>query len=196
MSPAPSAGHTSTSALTSDSLVARARLGDASALGRLIAQSLPALRRWARHRLPRWARSAADTSDLIQDALVRTLRRIDGVDLRGRRALAAYLRSAVRNRIRDEHRRAARRGMADAVADTLPDRRPSPLDRAIGAETLARYRAALARLRQSDRELIVAHVELDYSHEQLACMTGRSPNAARMALQRATSRLAQLMRDG
>jgi RNA polymerase sigma-70 factor (ECF subfamily) len=141
-------------------------------------------------------RTASDTSDLIQDVLLRTLGRLDAFDLRGRRALAGYLQRAVRNRMRDEHRRAGRRGVPYALPDTLVDPGVSPLDRAIAAETHARYRAALARLRRRDRELIVAHVELDYSHQQLGCLTGRSPNAARMALQRAVRRLARQMGDG
>jgi len=60
----------------------------------------------------------------------------------------------------------------------------------------ARYRAALARLKPADQEVIVAHVELDYTHEQLACMLGRSRNAARMALRRAIGRLAARLHDG
>jgi RNA polymerase sigma factor (sigma-70 family) len=194
MSPAPPPGGASST--TSRHLAARAQRGDASALGRLVGHCLPQLRRWARRRFPRWARTAADTSDFVQDAVLHTLRRAGGLDLRGRRALAAYLRSAVRNRMRDEHRRVGRRGIGHQLADSLVDRRPSPLDRTIGDETHTRYRAALARLRPPDRALIVAHVELDYSHDQIACMTGRSRHAARMALQRAVRRLALHMRDG
>jgi DNA-directed RNA polymerase specialized sigma24 family protein len=59
----------------------------------------------------------------------------------------------------------------------------------------ARYRAALAALSPVDQELIVAHVELDYNHEQLGCMLGRSRDAARMALRRAVGRLADRMRE-
>lgn len=71
----------------------------------------------------------------------------------------------------------------------------SPLDLAIGAEAVGRYRAALSQLSRRDQELIVAHVELDYSHAQLGCMIGRSPNAARMALCRAITRLTTRMRE-
>jgi RNA polymerase sigma factor (sigma-70 family) len=127
--------------------------------------------------------------------VLQTLRRGHTLDLRSREALAAYLREAVRNRIRDEHRRFARRGIHDRSSDTLVDKAPSPLDRALAQERDARYRAALARVSPQDRELIVAHVELDYTHEQLGCMTGRSRNAARMALERAVRRLAEQMRD-
>jgi RNA polymerase sigma factor (sigma-70 family) len=180
---------------TSSRLLERARRGDASAAGRLVARYLPDLRRWARGRLPRWARTAADTTDLIQDAVLRTLGRLDSFDARGRHALAAYLREAVRNRIADEHRRVGRRGIAGPLGDEIAGGGASPLEAAIASETDARYRAALARLSPEDRELIVAHVELDYTHAQLGFMTGRSPNAARMALRRAIGRLAGRMRD-
>jgi RNA polymerase sigma factor (sigma-70 family) len=187
----------STSTTTSSRrLLDRARVGDRAALGRLIGRCLPALTRWAHRRLPQWARTAADTTDLVQDAVLRTLRQTRTLDVRSRHALAAYLREAVQNHIRDEHRRIARRGVQETLADSLLDREPSPLDRVLTREQDARYRAALARLSPRDRELIVAHVELDYTHAQLGCMTGRSANAARMALDRAVRRLAARMRDG
>ena len=156
---------------TSPRLFARARDGDSSAAAQLIVRYLPELRRWAHGRLPAF-------------------------DVRGRRALAAYLREAVRNRIADEHRRIARRGVARPLFDTLASGEPSPCDRAVATEAESRYHAALARLSPPDRELIVAHVEMDYTHEQLGCMIGRSPNAARMALRRAVGRLADEMRRG
>lgn len=188
--------HSSPAQPTSGRVVIRVRDGDATPLDGLIARCLPSLRRWARGRLPRWARAISDTTDLIQDAVLRTLGRLQTFEPRGRDALAAYLREAVRNRIRDEHRRLARRGPAAAIDDRLRDPGPSPYDRVASADQEARYRAALARLSDADRELIVGHVELEYTHAQLGCMTGRSPNAARMALHRAICRLAEQMREG
>lgn len=181
---------------TSQRLLAHAGSDEFGPLGDLISHCLPALRRWAHGRLPRWTRSAADTSDLIQDAIVRTLARLDAFQPRGRRALAAYLRQAVQNRIRDEHRCLARRGFAGEVPEGVAAADASPLDCAIANEAADRYKAALARLAPKDRGLIVAHVELGYSHAQLGCMIGRSPNAARMALCRAIERLASSMREG
>ena len=148
-----------------------------------------------RHRLPAWVRSAADTSDVVHDVILRTLSRLDVFQPQGRRALGRYLRAAVRNRIADEHRRASRWVMApEGTLDTLPSQTPTPLQATIDAETERRYRAALAELSGRDRELLVAHFELDYSHAQLGCMIGRSPHAARMALCRAIGRLAGRMR--
>jgi RNA polymerase sigma factor (sigma-70 family) len=191
--PAPRGEDSSTS--TSWCSSTRAQLRDPTAFGRLVSRCLPHLKRWAHRRLPRWVRSAGDTSDLIQDAALRTLRNLETLDLRSNEALSAYLREAVRNRIRDQHRSFARRGRHDAASEALIDPAPSPLDEALASERQAQYRAALSRLRPQDRELIVAHIELDYTHEQLGCMTGRSRNAARMALERAIRRLAEQMRD-
>src|SRR5258707_8684185 len=127
MSTACSADSSSTTT-SSRRLLDRARIGDRTAFGRLIGRCLPALTRWAHRRLPQWARTAADTTDLVQDAVLRTLRQSRALDVRSRHALAAYLREAVHNRIRDEHRRIARRGVHEALPDTLVDREPSPLD--------------------------------------------------------------------
>ena len=179
---------------TSRRLLADARRGDATAFGQLVARCVPDLRRWAHRRLPRWVRSAADTNDVVQDAVLGTLARLDAFQPHGRRALASYLRTAVRNRIADEHRRAARWMSSEQSAETLPSDAASPLERAIGAETERAYRQALSSLPARDQQLIVGHFELDYSHAQLGCMIGRSPHAARMALTRAIARLAARMR--
>ncbi len=180
---------------TSRYLFARVRLGDASALNLLVSRYLPRLRRWAHGRLARWARSGIGTSDLLQDAVLRSLPKISTFDPRGERALGAFLEKVVQNRIRDEYRKVGRKPIPRGLSDTMIDPRPSPLDRVLSAEQEHRYRAALAVLSPGDRELIVAHLELDYTHEQLAIMTNRSTNAARMALQRATRRLVERMRD-
>ena len=90
-------------------LLDRARSGDQEALERLFGRYLRPLQRWARGRLPGWARDLADTDDLVQDTLVQTFKKIDGFEPRGVGALQAYLRQAVLNRIRDELRRKRRR---------------------------------------------------------------------------------------
>jgi len=185
----------STPSSSSQLLLARAQRGDSSALGRLFTRSLSELRRWTHRRFPVWLRSTSDTADLVQDAFVKTLLRFRKLDLEGRAALSAYLKRAVQNRIRDEYRKIARRGTQEALSETLLDSEPNAFDRAVSRELLERYRAALAKLRPGDRALIVAHVELHYSHKQLGCMSGRSPNAARVALQRALARLVARMND-
>lgn len=172
-------------------LVQRAQAGDPSALQLLLVRHLEPLQRWARGRLPRWARTVADTADLVQEALVQTLRRLGEFEPHGHTALQAYLRRAVDNRINDEFRRIARRGLASTLDEAQPDACPSPLEHAVAQQTEARYRVALTRLRPGDRRLVVARVELGYSLEQLAVLTNRARvDTARVALRRALERLA------
>jgi RNA polymerase sigma-70 factor (ECF subfamily) len=186
---------TAGAAQTSIRLLHRARAGDSRALSMLLQRHLPSLRRWAHGRLPAWLRTIADTGDLVQTAVLNTMRRLHAFEPRGEKALGAYLRESVLHQIADEHRRFARRGVHSDVSDTLADSRPSPFDEAASAEIESRYRQALQTLRPLDRELVVAHIELGYTHQQLACMTRKRPNAARMALRRALDRLAEVMRD-
>jgi RNA polymerase sigma-70 factor, ECF subfamily len=175
-------------------LLERARDGDAAALDRLLTRYLRPLQRWASGRLPRWARDLSDTGDLVQETLVQTFRNMGTFRPQREGALQAYLRQAVMNRIRDEIRRSRRRPAREDLGEHIPTDGTSPLDRAIGQETVERYEAALAELRDEDREAIVARVELGQSWEEVAAMLDKpSPAAARVATQRALVRLAVKM---
>jgi RNA polymerase sigma-70 factor (ECF subfamily) len=180
--------------LATRELLRLAREGDPRAQEQLFARYLPRLRRWASGRLPMFARSLLDTSDLVQETLMRVFQGLERVEVRGPGGFQAYVRQAVLNRIRDEVRWAARRPGPDGVPETLPDALPSPLENAVGAEVLARYERALATLDEKDRELLHLRIELDFDYQEVAEMTGRSSrDAARMAIQRALARLAEGM---
>jgi RNA polymerase sigma-70 factor (ECF subfamily) len=178
-------------------LVERAKAGDRDALERLFARHLPSLRRWARGRLPRWTRDLMDTDDLVQETVLRAVKRIQAFESRHEGALQAFLRQAVLNRIRDEIRRTGRSPKFAELEDDQSDQHASPLDEAIGSEAVGRYEAALARLRPEERDAIVARVEMDRSYDEIARTTGkRSADAARMAVSRALVRLAEEMDCG
>jgi RNA polymerase sigma-70 factor (ECF subfamily) len=178
----------------SATLLARARAGDVQALEALVARHLPRLRRWASGRIPRWARDAGDTEDLVHDTLVDSLRHLDGFEHRREGALQAYLRQAVLNRVRSQFRRAARRPVVLSIADDQLHDGPSPLEQAIGREMTDRYEAGLASLEAEDREMIIARVEMGYTNDELAAIfTKPSRDAARMAVARALARLAEVM---
>lgn len=171
----------------------RAKAGDRSAIARLFELQIGPLRRWAHRKLPAWARSVSDTADLVHDAIVRTLNRFETIEVEERGALGAYLRQAINNRLADEFRRIHRRGIPQALDENSRSDHPTPFDAAAAEELTRRYKRALATLREPERYLIVGHVELDYSLEQLACSTGRTVGATRMALRRALVRLAAEM---
>lgn len=179
------------------SLLTRARAGDESALDALFARYGPPLRRWARGRLPQWARDLADTPDLVQESLLQTFKHLDGFDCRGEGALQAYLRQVVMNRIRDELRKAHTRPAFTEVGPEVRDDGPSPLEAAIGSEAIERYETALGRLQPEERELVIARVELGLTYSEIAAAAAKpSPNAARMAVVRALLKLAEEMGEG
>lgn len=178
-------------------LLLRARAGDRQALDLLYQRCLTPLRRWAKGRLPRWARDVADTDDLVQETLLRSLRGVEAFDPRHSGAFLAYLRQGVLNRMRDEVRRVRCRPEAEGTAGAVPDGRPSPIDEAIGRESFECYEAALLRLKPEDQEAILARVEMNLSYPQMAEALGKSSaDAARVATSRALLRLAREMADG
>jgi RNA polymerase sigma factor (sigma-70 family) len=186
------------SSLSSVDLLRRAQDGDAEALDLLFARYLPSLRRWASGRLPRWARDIHDTTDLVQDTLLQTCKRIELFDTGRDASLQAYLRQALLNRIRDEFRRRRRRPQREPEFDPeRPADDPSPLDLAVAEEMLDHYEAALDRLSETDRELVVSRVQAGLSFEEIAEVTGKpTANAARTAVLRAVRKLAEEMGRG
>src|SRR5688500_685230 len=109
-------------------------------------------------------------------------------------SLQSYLREAVQNRIYDEVRKVSSRPGVDELPDEMPDQGPSPLERAIGKQGFERYEQALKTLKPTDRDAIVARIELQESYEEVAIALGKpNANAARMAVTRGLARLLEAM---
>lgn len=173
--------------------------GSVSAIDGLFARYAPWLRRRARGRLPAWARDGTGTSDIVQDVLQHTYRRLEWFESKHAGAMRAYLRRAVENRIRDELRRATRRlaikrslaseGSVRAFEDGAPQYRQLRDE-----EAWKRYREGLKALNDRDRRLIAGRAELGYGYQQLAAIEGLpSAEAARKAVKRALIRLSAAM---
>jgi RNA polymerase sigma-70 factor (ECF subfamily) len=136
-----------------------------------------------------------DTGDLVQDAVINSLRHLNTLEIRTEGALQAYLRRAVNNRITDLYRRAGRRQTRGEMPEEIVAAGTSPLEAAIGAEALENYERALASLNDAERQAIVLRVELGLNFEEMAAQLGKpSADAARMAVTRAITRLAAEMR--
>jgi RNA polymerase sigma factor (sigma-70 family) len=178
-------------------LIDRARKGDQVAMDRLFARHLPPLQRWARGRLPKWARDLADTDDLVQETLLRTFKKIGDFEPRRVGALQAYLRQAVVNGLRDELRKKGRRPESIELDDVTLEAGVSPLEQAIGREAVAHYEQALERLKPEEREAIILRVEMGYDYVEMAEALGKpTADAARKAAQRALVRLVEEMKRG
>lgn len=174
-------------------LLVRVRTGDLVAADALLERCLPPLKRWAHGKLPRYARGALDTDDIVQAAVLQLLRRLDRFEPQHVGAMQGYLRQSVVNRIRDEIRRVGRRPPADEPLDEMREGGASPLERAIQNQAYERYRSALGRLRLRDRELIVARIELQWPMDEITARFGYpTSSAARMAVTRAAKRLTTL----
>jgi RNA polymerase sigma factor (sigma-70 family) len=177
-------------------LLQRAQSGDAEALDRLLARYRPRLQRWASGRLPRYARGLTDTDDLVQEAMVGTFKNLQPFEHRGEWALQAYLRRAVTNRIRDELRRFQSQPPRADLPETALSSDQSPLELALGREVFSQYDAALATLSETEREAVIARIELGCSYQEIAALVDRpSTDAARMLVARALSRLARVMAE-
>jgi RNA polymerase sigma factor (sigma-70 family) len=176
-------------------LLQRLKSGDADALDRLCGRYLVPLRKWAHGRLPQYARGMSDTQDLVQDSIVQVLRNLTHFEANRPGALHSYLRTAVINRIRDELRRVHRRPVPTELDEDQPGALASPLDQAIGQETMQLFEAALAELREEDRELVIARVEWGLDYAEIASALGKpTPNSARVAVARALLKLAEAMK--
>lgn len=178
----------------SGELIRRAQAGDDKALEALMSRYLPAVARWARGRLPLWARDSMNTDDLVQDVFMRTIPHVGTFEARRPGAMTAYLRQAVLHRIRDEIRKVKRKPAIEALGDDRPARDPSPHEQAEAAELMDSYETALARLKEDDREAIIARVELKLPYREIAALLDKpSEEAAQMAVSRALIRLAREM---
>jgi len=144
--------------------------------------------------VPRGARSLLDTDDVLQDVLLRSVRRVGSFEIRDGVGFYGYLRRGLTNRLRDEYRRLGRTPEHGELDGEEVDAGPSPLEETIGRDRAARYEAALGRLRDEEREAVVARLEMGCSYQEVAESLGKSSaDAARMMVGRALRKLAEDM---
>lgn len=161
-----------------------------------MARYFPILTRIAHGRLPRSARTYLDTDDLVLITLEKSLNHVETFEPRREGAFLAYLRQTLLNRIRDEIRRVARRPVETEWKADAPDPSRSPLEEVIGKEAIERYEAALRGLPEVQREAVMLRLEMGMSYADIAEALGsESPNAVRMSISRALSRMAKEMKD-
>lgn len=173
-------------------LLSLARAGDEVAKSRLIDRCLPSLQRWARGRLPHYARGLAETDDLVQGTLLRTLQRLDSIELRRPGSFLAYMRQCLVNAVRDEIRRTGRRR-----EDPLDDHRQVEGTRSDtpDLEALMDYERSLSVLPEKQRQAVILRVEFEMTFPEIAAeLDMPSADAARMTVSRAMLRVAEAMK--
>lgn len=165
--------------------VRRAQAGDVDAFGMVYRVHAPAIHALCRRMLG----NDEDAREMVQDVFVRAWEKL--ASFRGESALRTWLHrlgvNLILERLRATRRDALR--FADDPGD-LPAA-GGTLDRRLDAEIdLA---AALDRLPNGSRMVLVLHDIEGYSHEEIAAMTGIAPGTARAQLWRARRALMRVL---
>lgn len=137
--------------------------------------------------------SADEAEDLTAEVFLRAVRAADRFDpVRG--APRAWLLRIARNALHDHRRRERRRRLVprDALLD-LRSEAPSPEERLMWQETVARLLAAVAELGQGDRELIGLRYGSGLDTAETAAILGLGEAVVRTRLWRALGRLRRVM---
>jgi RNA polymerase sigma factor (sigma-70 family) len=185
-----------TAAQATRALIDKASSGSEPALRTICDRFGPQLAAWGRGRLPPHARDLLATEDIAQEVIARSLQRLGGFKSQERGSFLAYLKTAFMNRMRNEIRNAARRPKREEVQENIPDPAPSPIEQYLSREAEERYNAALKLLSADEQEMVIGRLELQMTYQELAIHTGKaSPDAARMAVNRAIRKLATVLED-
>lgn len=117
-------------------------------------------------------RAAAE--DVVQDVFLSFARSAKG--LRSRGSLRSYLATGVLNRVRDRLRLSHRKvGRLDDTADPICES-PSPEQRAILTEELARLHRAVAELPEEQREVVLLRLKANLKFRDIARLQQTSVN--------------------
>jgi RNA polymerase sigma-70 factor (ECF subfamily) len=195
---------------STQALVQRIQTGDKEAVNELYNRYLMRVLAAVRARLGAELRGKLESWDVVQDAMLASLKNLQGFNQASEGAFLNWLAKIVENRIRDhldffragkrDHRVEAslggpRSGESSAPLD-IPDRVsvPTPSQVLILTEDLSRLERAMDRLPEESRELIVAVKIEGRSYDEIAQESRKSPDAVRMQVKRAMQALATAFR--
>ncbi|VAW45310.1 hypothetical protein MNBD_GAMMA02-1578 [hydrothermal vent metagenome] len=171
-------------------LLNKIKSGDKTAAEQLVNIYYPILLKWAKGRLPFYRRDLTETSDIVHDALMSALNKIDHFNAERAGAFFAYLRTIIINKIHREVSQSARRPTAQA--EELLNQ--SQLRHTDHIDTLLQYDRALSQLDEEQREAVIMRFEFGLSYDELAKLINKpSANAARMYVSRCLLNLAKTM---
>jgi RNA polymerase sigma-70 factor (ECF subfamily) len=188
-------------------LIARLRAGDEAALGELFDRHREKLRRMVLLRLDRRLGGRVSASDVLQEAYIDALKRIDHYFEKPDQPFFGWLRLVVGQRIADVHRehqaqkRSAGRevpihgGPTDSacLAACLLGDLSSPSAAAGRNETYARLEEALNQMDPIDREVLALRHFEELSNTETAALLGILPAAASKRYVRALARLKEIL---
>jgi RNA polymerase sigma-70 factor (ECF subfamily) len=191
-------------------LLRRVQTGDKKALNELYNRYQMRVLAAVRARLGAELRGKLDSWDVVQDALLASLKNVEAFNQTSEGAFLNWLSKVVENRIRDQldYFRARKRdhrlekplagsGTADSSAPLdLPEKAgsPTPSQVLVLSEDLARLEKAMDQLPEESRELIVAVKIEGRTYDEIAQAMGKSSDAVRMQVKRALLALTNAFR--
>ena len=193
-----------------EQLLRRVAQGDATAERLLFDRHRSRLRRMVAVRMDRRLAARLDPSDVVQDSLLEAARQLPRYLRERPMPFYPWLRQLAWQRLVDLHRRhiltqkrgqihEQEAGILDAsamlLAEQIIDTATSPSDRLVRDEMRDRVQVALARLKPSDREvLIMRHLE-QMQVSEIAALLEISESAVKMRRLRAIQRLRELLEE-
>ena len=189
-------------------LLERVAQGDREALDQLLRRYRPRLHAFVEARLDPKLRARVDPSDVVQEAQLEVVRRIDDYLARRPMPFHLWVRKTAYQRLlnlRRDHRRRARRsvdrevGLPDRssflLARPLLSRGPTPSQQFAAREFADRVAEAVARLADADREILLMRHGEELPYEEIACLLGVELAAARKRYGRALIRLQKVLSE-
>lgn len=191
-------------------LLDRVRRGDGDAVNRLLARHRDSIRRLVDRRMDRVMQRRVDASDIVQDVMIEANRRLGDYLSNPAMPFQLWLRHMARDRLVDAHRRhrvAATRSLDREVplvaagedasspdgAARIADRELTPAAAATWHELQRRFAAAVERLDEEDRRIVLLRHFEHLSTAEAAEVLGLSKPAAGMRYLRAMRRLRVLL---
>jgi len=168
-----------------------ARRGDARAFRTLYERHTPAMYGLA---LRLSAGAGADAEDVVHDAWIRAVERLDSFEWRS--ALRSWLCGFVVHRWREIRRARGREaGVADPAAGGSPYE-PSASDARLNATAdRVDLERAVRRLADGYREVLVLHDIHGFNHEEIGALLGIEAGTSKSQLSRARHRLRQSLNE-
>jgi RNA polymerase sigma-70 factor (ECF subfamily) len=189
-------------------LLAQIELGDRKALEQLLLRHRPGLKSFVEFHLDPRLRARMDPSDVVQETQLEMVKRMDDFLEKRPMPFRLWLRRKAYERLlnhRRDHVTRARRSVSREVP--FPDRssiilaRPllgkssSPSRRLESRETKERLAQAVAKLADTDREILLMRHAEDLPFEEIACLLEITATAARKRFGRALIRLQKILTD-
>lgn len=196
-----------------NALLVAAKSGDDAAAGQLLDRHRAAVRRLVELRLDRKVQRRVDVSDVVQEVMFEASGRLDRYLQDPAMAFHLWIRQIAWDRIIDTYRRhrvSAKRNMDREQPMSVPmggdqssiqliaqlrDPAMTPATAATQAELSRNVEAAIDRLGDQDREVILMRHFEHLSNQEIAEVLGLNPPAASMRYLRALRRLRQLLQD-